>query len=188
MRLRFLLVTALTGITPYSAIAAEGMPQFNIKSFPSQIFWLILTFTCLYLIVSTVLLPRIRENIRLRKNKIANDIERAESIKKDVENMLLEYDTKIADAKHSVTGLIKKSIAKSVQECSHQIQNIKKQIDERQNEVEKNIAAYKNKVEKDMLETTVSLTSKIIKKISDEDVPSEKIKLILDNSNIRDKL
>ena len=66
-----------------NCLTAEGMPQFNAKSFNSQLFWLIITFTALYLIITYFILPRIRENIRLRKNKIANDLERAENIKAD---------------------------------------------------------------------------------------------------------
>ena len=73
-----------------NCLTAEGMPQFNAKSFNSQLFWLIITFTALYLIITYFILPRIRENIRLRKNKIANDLERAEKIKAEIEKMISE--------------------------------------------------------------------------------------------------
>ena len=56
-----------------NCLAAEGMPQFNAKSFNSQLFWLIITFTALYITITYFILPRIRENIRLRKNKIATN-------------------------------------------------------------------------------------------------------------------
>ena len=52
-----------------NCLAAEGMPQFNAKSFSSQLFWLLLSFAILYLAITYVILPRIRENIRLRKIK-----------------------------------------------------------------------------------------------------------------------
>ena len=71
-----------------NCLAAEGMPQFNAKSFNSQLFWLIITFTALYITITYFILPRIRENIRLRKNKIANDLERAEKIKAEIEDMI----------------------------------------------------------------------------------------------------
>ena len=83
-KLLYFILFLLSG----NCLAAEGMPQFNAKSFNSQLFWLIITFTILYLAITYFILPRIRENIRLRKNKIANDIERAKSIKVEVENMI----------------------------------------------------------------------------------------------------
>ena len=83
-----------------NCLAAEGMPQFNAKSFNSQLFWLALTFATLYFIVTYLILPRIRENIRLRKNKIANDLERAESIKIEVENMLSQSKVKFEESRN----------------------------------------------------------------------------------------
>ena len=68
-------------ILPAKAFTKEGMPQFNVESFPSQLFWLFITFSFLYFFITFIILPRIRENIRLRKNKISNDIERATATK-----------------------------------------------------------------------------------------------------------
>ena len=39
-----------------------------------------------------IILPRIRDNIRLRKNKISNDIERAELLKEQIEKTVKEYE------------------------------------------------------------------------------------------------
>ena len=92
--------------------AADGMPQFNAKSFNSQLFWMIITFTALYFIISYFILPRIRENIRLRKNKIANDLERAENIKAEVEKIAQLARLYISDSEiDEVTGRIRDILA-----------------------------------------------------------------------------
>ena len=67
------------------------MPQFNAASFPSQLFWLVVTFVLLYVCITFLILPRIRDNIRLRKNKIANDIERTELLKEQIEKTVQDY-------------------------------------------------------------------------------------------------
>jgi F-type H+-transporting ATPase subunit b len=169
-----------------NAHANEGMPQFNANTFPSQIFWLAVTFTILYIMISLVILPRIRENIRLRKNKVLNDIDRAENLKKDIEEMILEYDGKISEAKDQVSKMIKKSILKSTEDFKRQVTIVKKQIDNKHIEVEKNIGNYKNKIEKDMLDSTASISSQIIKKIIDKNVPNEEIKSLLIKNNYSD--
>ena len=76
-------------------LSAEGMPQFNAETFPSQLFWLVITFVILYICMSFIILPRIRDNIRLRKNKISNDIERAELLKEQVDSLINEYEEKL---------------------------------------------------------------------------------------------
>ncbi len=111
-----------------NCLAAEGMPQFNAKSFNSQLFWLVITFSTLYLIITYFILPRIRENIRLRKNKIANDLERAENIKIEIENMISKSNIKLEEAKNLAQKMIKESTIRSNKEYNNQIDSIKKQI------------------------------------------------------------
>ena len=75
-----------------SVQSAEGMPQFASESFTSQLFWLLITFSSLYFFISIIILPRIRANIRLRKNKISNDLERAANITSQSEIMFEDYN------------------------------------------------------------------------------------------------
>ena len=92
---RLILVILITLFYNKSLLSAEGMPQFNAASFPSQLFWLVVTFVLLYVCITFLILPRIRNNIRLRKNKIANDIERTELLKEQIEktvrNMIKKF-------------------------------------------------------------------------------------------------
>ena len=99
MSKRLILVIFITLFYNKSLLSAEGMPQFNAATFPSQLFWLVVTFVLLYIFIAFLILPRIRNNIRLRKNKISNDIERTELLKEQIEKTVKEYDTKINEAK-----------------------------------------------------------------------------------------
>ena len=149
-----------------NSFAAEGMPQFNAKSFISQLFWLIITFTALYLIITYFILPRIRENIRLRKNKIANDLERAESIKEEIENIITQSNSKLEDAKNQASKIIKDSILRSTKEYDNQIESIKKQIANKQLETEKKIIEYKKNIEKDINKSAISLSAIILGRLN----------------------
>ena len=159
-----------------NCLAAEGMPQFNAKSFNSQLFWLIITFTALYLIITYLILPRIRENIRLRKNKIANDIERAESIKLEIENMISESNIKFEEAKVQAQKIIKETALRSNREYDNQIDNLKNQIANMQIENERKIAEYKNNLEKDIENSAISLCAVILTKLNYKNFTADKIK------------
>ncbi len=161
-KLPFFIFISLTS----NCLAAEGMPQFNAKSFSSQIFWLALTFTTLYIIINYLILPRIRENIRLRKNKIANDLERAENIKLEVENMISQSNVKLEEARNRVKKIIKDSLLRSSKEYDNQVETIKKQITIKQLETEKEIAAYKKNIEKDIEKLVVSLSAIILNRLN----------------------
>ena len=158
-----------------NCLSAEGMPQFNAKSFSSQIFWLIITFTALYIVITYIILPRVRENIRLRKNKIANDIERAESIKLEIENMISQSNLKFEEAKVQAQKIIKETTLRSNKEYANQIDSLKKQIANMQIENEKKIAEYKNNLEKDIEKTAISLCAVILSKLNYKNFTADKI-------------
>ena len=158
-----------------NCLAAEGMPQFNAKSFNSQLFWLIITFTALYITITYFILPRIRENIRLRKNKIANDLERAENIKVEIENMISQSNIKLEEAKNQAQKMIKESILRSNKEYDNQIDTIKKQIANMQIKAEKNITEYKKSLEKDIEKSAISLCAVILSKLNYQNSSADKI-------------
>ena len=158
-----------------NCLAAEGMPQFNAKSFNSQLFWLIITFTTLYLIITYFILPRIRENIRLRKNKIANDLERAENIKAEIENMISQSNIKLEEAKNQAQKMIKESLLRSNKEYDNQIDTIKKQIANMQIKAEKKITEYKKSLEKDIEKSAISLCAVILSKLNYKNSTAEQI-------------
>ena len=158
-----------------NCLTAEGMPQFNAKSFNSQLFWLIITFLILYFTITYLILPRIRENIRLRKNKIANDLERAEGIKAEIENMISQSNLKLEQAKNQAQKMVKESILRSNKEYDNQIETIKKQIANMQAKAESNITEYKKSLEKDVEKSAISLSAVILSKLNYKNATAEQI-------------
>ena len=58
-------------VLPLSVAYAEGqksagLPQMDISPFPSQLFWLIVTFTALYLFMWKFVIPRLSTTIEER--------------------------------------------------------------------------------------------------------------------------
>ena len=56
----------------------DGLPQMDISTFPSQIFWLVVTFSILYMFMWKFVIPKLRITIEERRDKILNDINEAE--------------------------------------------------------------------------------------------------------------
>ena len=51
------------------------MPQFDVKAFPSQIFWLVVCFAVLYFLMAKFVLPSIGKTIESREHKIQADLD-----------------------------------------------------------------------------------------------------------------
>jgi F-type H+-transporting ATPase subunit b len=75
------------------------MPQFDPSSFPSQIFWLVVTFIALYWVVSRLAIPRVGEVIEQRKRLVQDDIDRAQALKTETDQAIAAYEKAMADAR-----------------------------------------------------------------------------------------
>lgn len=75
------------------------MPQFDVTTFSSQIFWVVVIFTLLYFIMARFALPRVAEVMEERQDKIDDDLAKAERLKNEAETVLAEYEKAIADAR-----------------------------------------------------------------------------------------
>ena len=64
------------------------MPQLDPSTFATQLFWLFLTFTALFLIAWKVALPRMTEVLNTRQERIEGDLEKAETLKAEAEEVL----------------------------------------------------------------------------------------------------
>ena len=69
--------------------AEAGMPQLDPTYWASQGLWLILIFTILYISISKFYLPKIKDNLDNRENKIKEDLENANKFKEQSETCLL---------------------------------------------------------------------------------------------------
>ena len=85
------------------------MPQLDFSTFVPQLFWLFLSLSFLYLILSRIALPRISDVIEERKDIIAQDIDKAKALSNDTDMAIEELDIKIAEAKSKSLELINSS-------------------------------------------------------------------------------
>jgi F-type H+-transporting ATPase subunit b len=94
----------LTSIALLAAESAEGadkagLPQLDSSSWPSQLFWLALTFGVLYWLMSTYFLPRIGAALEERRDRIADDLDKAAEGRRMAEEAEAEYSRSLADAR-----------------------------------------------------------------------------------------
>ena len=71
----------------------------DVGTFPSQVFWLAITFGLLFLVLSRTTIPMIAGVIGARRNRIEGDLGTAESLRKDAANALAGYESALASAR-----------------------------------------------------------------------------------------
>ena len=144
------LLIAYVAISKDLFAAEAGMPQLDPTYWASQAFWLILVFTILYISISKFYLPKIRNNLDNRENKIKEDLESANKFKELSEARLKEYEIILENAK------------KEVSKIHFESKNIlDKDIQLKKNKVEKEIEKEILKAHKEILELKKNSISSI---------------------------
>lgn len=77
----------------------QGLPQLAVETFAGQLFWLAISFVLLYVLLSVVVIPRIRRVLETRRTRIAGDLAAANSAKEAADAALKAYETALADAR-----------------------------------------------------------------------------------------
>jgi F-type H+-transporting ATPase subunit b len=80
------------------------MPQLDVSTFTPQLVWLAITFIGLYLLMTTLVLPRIGRVLALRKDRIEGTLARAQTLKTEAEAARDGYDKALTDARAKATS------------------------------------------------------------------------------------
>ena len=145
----------------------------DITTFPSQVFWLIITFGILYLFMWRTAIPKLRNTIEERQDKILLDINEAEKIKSEAEKTLKEYVEKIQSASKEASEIINQAKSKS----EVMIDDIKKQQDlklsqmlkDSKDQINKQYEESKDQIENATIESIKLISSKFLNEIFDDD-------------------
>jgi len=76
-----------------------GFPPFKTETFPSQIFWLAITFGFLFVVLWRVAGPAISDTLAARRARINADLAEASGARKDADGALAAYQTALAGAR-----------------------------------------------------------------------------------------
>ena len=158
---------------------APGMPQFNPEFYPSQLFWLAISFGLLYLVLSRVALPRIGEVIEERRDRIQRDLDSAERLKAETEKALAEYEKALADARGNANAMARETRAKLNAEVENERGRVEGQITQKIGEAEKRIAVTKEKALASVNEIATDTAGEVVRKLLGEPVAPDEVKKAL---------
>tara|TARA_B100000161_G_scaffold109581_1_gene77612 strand:+ start:235 stop:810 length:576 start_codon:yes stop_codon:yes gene_type:complete len=179
---RLLAFTIATLAIRNNLFAAEaGMPQLDPKYWASQAFWLILVFTILYISISKFYLPKIKNNLEDRENKIKKDIDDANKFKELSETRLKEYERILENAKREVIKIhleSKNTLDKDIQKKK---ETIEKEIEKEISKTQKEIIELKKNSISEIQKISENIAASIIENISGDKLNESSIKATVED-------
>jgi len=138
------------------------MPQLDFSTFSSQLIWLAITFTALYILIARVALPRIGGTIEQRSDKIASDLDRAQAMKDDVDKAIASYEAALADAKSKAHAIAQETRDKLGAEIEAERARVDEEIAAKIADAETAITAMKTKAMGEVSKIASDLAGEIV--------------------------
>ena len=164
-----------------------GMPQLNPEFWAAQIFWLILTFSTLYLIIWKIFLPKITYTIENRKSRVVNDISEAQKLKENAEKKLKEYNKIIENSKTEAKKIVDDNRRKLEKDIETKKNKFNTEIEKELSVVEKEIIDLKRSSISSINKIAVETSSEIIRQIIGAEVNKSNVSAIVDDILKRNK-
>ena len=175
------LIIAILAIRSDLFAAEAGMPQLDPTYWASQAFWLILIFTILYISISKFYLPKIKNNLDNRENKIKEDLDAANKFKDLSELKLKEYEKILENSKKEVIKIHFDSKNKLDKDIQTKKDLMDKEIESEIIKAQKDIAELKKNSITDIQNISKDLASNIIESISGDKLNESSIKAAVED-------
>jgi F-type H+-transporting ATPase subunit b len=106
------------------------MPQLDLSTYSSQIFWLIICFSVIYLSFSLIIIPRIKSIIDNRNSLIAKNKNKSQLIEDEVNKIESTAEVLKEEANELYKNKIENAAVKSKIIKTQMIEEMKEKIDE----------------------------------------------------------
>ena len=130
---------------PMSAKAAgAGLPQLDISTWPSQLFWLVVLFTAGYILMAKVVTPRIGTVLEERRAKLDDDLGKARTASEDAARIRAEYEADLDAARSAAAETAKQATAEAAKQAEAGDAKIAKKLAEKVAKAEAKLAATRS--------------------------------------------
>lgn len=155
------------------------MPQFDLSTAPSQIFWLVVIFVLFYLVMWRLVLPRMTSVMETRQRKIDDDLARAERLRNEAAAVLADYEKTLAGARSEAGRLMKEAGDAAAREQAERMAAFNAELAIRTGEAEGRIQTAVAEAESNLRSIAAEAAQQVTAKLLGREVPRNEIEAAL---------
>lgn len=157
-----------------------GLPQLRVETYPSQIFWLLITFFVLLGVFSKKILPDIGSVIAAREGKIKGDLDAAEALRVQSEEIRLAYEKGLEQARVQATTAIAAVESATKKQADERLELFRKKSESDIAAAETRMDDVRAKSMADMTAVAAEVAAVAVEKITGMGADVQKAKAIVD--------
>ena len=120
-----------------------GLPQLDFSTWPTQIFWLVVSFGLAYILMWRVALPRIGSVLEERHNRIQGDLKRAKAASENAEQARQAFEVMLAESREKASAVMREATESIRNKMERKIKTSNASTAEKMAEAESDIAEAK---------------------------------------------
>ena len=161
------------------------MPQLDVSGFPSQIFWLVITFVFLWWLMAKVALPKVGLVLEERQKKINDSLNMAENLRIEAGSELEAYEIAISVAHDEARKVINDANQEGTQASANQLAEMRISLTNQIAEVETEIESVKEKALEDIGQSAREVAISTLDKLVGIKIPGKMLNAAIDNAMTR---
>ncbi len=174
-------------LTSAQSAKSGGMPQLNPEFWISQVFWLVLIFSILYVVLSKLVLPKISDNLENRKSQILDNIETAEKQREESEDKIKQFEKIILESKIEAKNYFNDRRQEILEDINKKRIALERDIDDEISAVEEEINKLKNTSGEKITKIAIETSSDLINQLIGEEVNNSSISAIVEDQSRKNK-
>jgi F-type H+-transporting ATPase subunit b len=119
------------------------MPQLDVTTFASQIFWLIVAFSVLYYLLTEKALPRVAEILEARQDRIAADLDEAQRLRAEAQQVLQRHEHEMDEARSHAQAILQRTQVALEDQAAKRHAELEERLQRQLTEAENRIAEAK---------------------------------------------
>lgn len=165
-----LFLTSIFIINVETVIASEaktGLPQLDLNTYPSLMFWSIISLILGFVLMKYLVTPNIKSILNSRETSIQNDLVKAKTSNQESEKIRQSIIKSQEDIKSKSQKIISDAILESKQSIEKKEKEISAKLELKVLEAEKKIINTQNTVIKDVINVAEEITADVVRKFTD---------------------
>ena len=174
-----LFLTSIAIINVKIAIASEaktGLPQLDLNTYPSLMFWSIVSLIIGFILMKYLVTPNIKSILNSRETNIQNDLVKAKTSNQEAEKIKQSIIKNQEDIRSRSQKIISNSLLESKQTIEKKDKEISAKLELKVSEAENKILHTQNIVINEVVSSAEEITANIVKKFTNIKYDKSKIR------------
>ena len=162
----FFYFTLMSSSIVHASDTKAGLPQLDLSTYPSLMFWAVISLIIGYFLMSFLVAPNIKSILNLRETNIQNDLVKAKASTQENEKIKQEIIDHQKDIKLRSQKLINEALSDSKLYIEKTEHDIAKKINSKISKADKNIQELQKDIISDIVNSVDEIIIEIVKKFT----------------------